>query len=51
MSNSIINIRFLSWHLQWDRGAWHPVVSFNGYHRENNWPDGFFSVYDFPGIR
>lgn len=51
MGNTIINIRIFSWHLQWERGAWHPVVGFNGYHRENNWPDGYFSIYEFPLVK
>ncbi|HHA2483687.1 hypothetical protein [Stenotrophomonas beteli] len=51
MSDCLINVRLFSWHLQWKRGAWHPVVSSNPYHRANGWPDGYFSVYEFPGVR
>lgn len=49
MSNLLINIRVFTWHLQWIKGQWHPILSRNCYHKTRNWPDGYFSVYKFFG--
>lgn len=49
MSNLIINIRVLDLHFQVARDT--PWVKFliNNVHRRENWPDGWFSVYQFFG--
>lgn len=51
MSNLWINIRFWTWHLH--IGPDWPCVRLlhNPVHAETGWPDGRFSVYQFPGFR
>lgn len=48
MGNSVINIRAFNVHFKWDRGHWLPYFSWNPYHSVQDWPDGYFKVYDFP---
>lgn len=46
MSNDYINIRIFSWHfhLNFD---WKMSIGKNTYHKEKNWPDGYFRIYQF----
>lgn len=46
MSDCLINIRAWDWHLQLKRSG-KVSVSRNAYHRDNGWPNGFFSIYEF----
>lgn len=50
MSNDLINIRFFSWHFHWPKSH-RPYFSRNDYHKFQNWPDGYISVYDFFGLK
>lgn len=50
MSDCLVNIRVLDWHFQLTRSLKIRVLN-NGYHRKNNWPDGWFSVYEFKPFR
>ena len=49
MDNTNINIRLFSWHLQLEIGKWFPVITYNSYHKEYNYPDGYFKIYNFFG--
>lgn len=46
MSRLWMNVRIFSWHIQAGEPHWYSVrLSFNGWHKERNWPDGWFSWY------
>jgi len=46
MSKEWLNVRILSWHLHCGDPNWYSMrVSYNGYHKEHGWPDGFFGWY------
>ena len=48
MSNVWINIRFKDFFLQIGSPKWYSIkISKNFYHKENDYPDGIFSIYDF----
>ena len=49
MSNLLINIRFLYWHFQWERGKYYPVVRLNKYYLENGMHGKWFAVYELFG--
>ena len=51
MDNTNINIRLFSWHLQLEIGKWFPTISYNPYHKECNYSDGYFKIYNFYGYR
>lgn len=44
MSN---NIRFIDWHFHIDHSPFRIYISRNNYHKDNNYPDGLFSIYTF----
>jgi len=48
MSDLWFNLRLWDYHIQAGRREWWRFqFSRNSYHRENNWPDGYISLYDF----
>lgn len=47
MSNAFVNIRIGSVHFQILRDRPWLRISRNDWHRDNGWPDGWFSVYQF----
>jgi hypothetical protein len=49
MDNTIINIRLFAWHFQSERGSWKPKLSYNSYHKQNNFSDGYFRIYNVFG--
>ena len=49
MSNLLVNIRILDWHIQLCSGCLIPEINRNAYHRENGYPHGWFTVYQFFG--
>ena len=50
MDNTNINIRIFGWHIQLEVGKWFPTIGYNPWHKENNWSDGYFRVYNFFGF-
>lgn len=44
MSDLILNLRILEWHLQVTRKL-RFRISRNSYHQKNNWPDGKWRLY------
>lgn len=46
MSDNLFNIRIWHWHLQLSRSGKFRLVR-NTWHRDHDWPDGYFAVYDF----
>lgn len=51
MDDTIINVMFISWHFQVQRGTLRPSFTRNQYHIDAGWPDGYFRVYNFLGYR
>ena len=52
MDNTLINIRLFYWHLQWERGKFHPTISFNAYHWDRGLRvTGWAEVCNFFGYR
>jgi hypothetical protein len=51
MDDTNINIRIFAWHIQLRRGELIPNLSYNCYHKENNFADGYFKIYNFFGYR
>jgi hypothetical protein len=49
MDNSLINIRFMYWHLILDKGKILPIITYNSYHRENK--SKLFEIYNLFGFR
>ena len=49
MDDTNINIRIFGWHFQLLVGKWIPIIRYNGYHKQNIYPDGYFKVYNFFG--
>jgi hypothetical protein len=49
MDNTHINIRFIYWHLQLEKGKYLPKISYNKYHRENKLAYGWFKIHNFFG--
>lgn len=46
MSDLYVNIRFLQWHFQVSFTG-KITISKNPFHKENGYPDGYFSIYQF----
>jgi|694.fasta_scaffold00683_3 hypothetical protein len=49
MDNTLINIRFIYWHLQLERDNFLPKISYNDYHRQTKLKYGWFSIHNFFG--
>jgi hypothetical protein len=45
--NLWLNVRFFSWHIQWEFKSWFPTIVFNPYHTRLKYPCGYFQVYEF----
>jgi len=46
MSNMWLNVMVLGWHFQAGDPSWYCIkVSYNGWHKEHEWPDGRFVWY------